>query len=194
MINKAKFKEFCEKNEIKLQLNLENQDAVYIYRTDWEKLKKFYKKRPTSTLFWLDFSNAKHEKFSADPYKDMLGRTGMWESNLYGHGFVNFLQDMSHFTEYNLDSCIANEKVMYTYMPEWEMGFSTLDELQTYLDMDLKNHEDIYKLNNDENWKGMIKTIKEKTLEKRELEKSIAELKKKFLNITQRKGAIITDF
>ena len=101
---------------------------------------------------------------------------------------------MFNFTEYNLDSCIANEKVMYTYMPEWEMGFSTLDELQTYLDMDIKNHEDIYKLNNDEKWKGMIKTIKEKTLEKRELEKSIAELKKKFLNITQRKGAIITDF
>lgn len=194
MINKDKFEEFCEKNEIELHYpDLENTDAVYIYRTDWEKLKKFYKKRPTSTLFWIDFEN-KHEKFSADPYKDMLGRKGMWESNLYGHGFVNFLQDMSHFTEYNLDSCIANEKVMYTYMPEWEMGFSTLDELQTYLDMDLKNHEDIYKLNNDENWKGMIKTIKEKTLEKRELEKSIAELKKKFLNITQRKGAIITDF
>lgn len=193
MINKDKFKEFCEKNEIELNFNIEDALTVTIYRTDWVKLKKFYKKRPSSELFWIDFKN-KQERFSCDPYKDMLGRKGMWESNLYGYGFVKFLQDMSHFTEYNLDSCIANEKVMYSYMPEWEMGFSTLEELQTYLDMDLKNHEDIYKLNNDKNWKEMIKTIKEKTLEKRELEKSIAELKKKFLNITQRKGAIITDF
>lgn len=193
MINKDKFAEFCEKNEIELHYNLEDYDTLYIYRTDWKKLKKFYKKRPCSTLFWLDFKN-KHDKYSADPYKDMLGRSGQWESNLYGNGFVNFLKDMSYFTEYNIEQCIKYEKVMYSYMPEWEMGFKTLDELQTYLDMDLKNHEDIYKLNNDENWKNMIKTIKKKTLEKRELEESITNLKKKFLNITQRKGAIITDF
>lgn len=113
-----------------------------------------------------------------------------------GQGFIRFSRGLTQVKQSSIDKSLnkLSKNINPTNFGYFDAPFNTIEELYSYMEMNIKNLKAIRDLSNDPQFRTTAKLYNDELTKLRTLSSNIANLSKKLTTIINKKQGISNDF
>lgn len=187
------FRDFCKYYDIaEKHIKYSAKDDCYnIPFSACGVLSKYYNRRPNKNL--LTFYPSKTKEIYSWRWAAFNNNN---TSRMTGQGFIRFSRGLTNVKQYAIDKSLNNisKNINPTNFGYYDAPVNTVEELYSYMEMNIKNLSDIRELSNDTQFRDMAKLYQEQLAQFKIMSRNIANLSKKLTTIINKKQGIENDF
>ncbi len=193
MISMDEFRDFCKHYDI-AEKNIKysaKEDCYTITYSVCGVLSKYYNRRPNFTL--LSYYPSKTKEIYSWRWAAFNNNN---TSRMSGQGFIRFSRGLTQVKQFSIDKSLnkLSKNINPTNFGYFDAPVNTIDELYSYMEMNIKNLKAIRDLSNDQQFRATAKLYNDELTKLRTLSSNIANLSKKLTTIINKKQGISNDF